>query len=204
MSKSTIGWVIGIFILFPIFAFLYNKITVSKNDGERYFASYYNKMVPVKLTIPESDPNNKNLIQSDFSSYRKGADPIGFKGTAGDIQYVTFYDQTYKKYFRIVLIDVNYQKYSNIMTDLMKKTINAYVNQDDFKNPKYGTTENPILIFNFKGVGGKIEIGSIDKNNNPIIESLELTNEQYKHNLITYLTYVMPKDKFKERFEEGK
>ncbi|PTS95904.1 hypothetical protein DBR11_20310 [Pedobacter sp. HMWF019] len=90
------------------------------------------------------------------------------------------------------------------MTDLMKKTINAYVNQDDFKNPKYGTTENPILIFSFKGVGGKIEIGSIDKNNNPIIESLELTNEQYKHNLITYLTYVMPKDKFKKRFEEGK
>ncbi|MGN7988584.1 hypothetical protein ACTJKC_14645 [Pedobacter sp. 22226] len=98
------------------------------------------------------------------------------------------------------MYDIDNQKY-HILSDVLEgQGITAWVNQDDLKDPSYGTKEKPIPVFNFKGIGEPIRITSESEGSVNGYESLEPTNEQYKHNVLTYLTYIMPKDEFKKRF----
>ncbi|WP_208643676.1 hypothetical protein, partial [Pedobacter miscanthi] len=139
-------------------------------------------------------------MKTDFDHYRRGASGIGFKGLSGEIQYITFFETVKDKYFRIYLFDTNYQSYANFESVIEKKEIAAWVNQDDLKDPNYGTKENPIPVFNFKGVNEPIRTWGGDATGSKVVyESLEPTDEQYKHNVLTYLTYIMPKDEFKKR-----
>ena len=202
MNKQFLGWIVGVFVLFPLFVFLYNKITVRKNDGEKYLNFYVGKISKTNLKIPVSDINSPIYMKTDFDHYRRGASGIGFKGLSGEIQCITFFETVKGKYFRIYLFDTNYQSYANFESVIEKKEITAWVNQDDLKDPGYGTKEKPIPIFNFKGVGEPIQITSESEGSVNGYESLEPTDEQYKHNVLTYLTYIMPKDEFKKRFEK--
>ena len=44
MNKQTLSWIVGVFVLFPLFVFLYNKIKVCENDREKCFSNYYKNM----------------------------------------------------------------------------------------------------------------------------------------------------------------
>lgn len=186
----------------PIFVFLYNKITVSKNDGAKYLNLYIAKISKIDLQIPVSDINSPIYMKTDFDHYRRGASGIGFKGLSGEIQYITFFETIESKYVRIYLFDTNYQSYANFESVIEKKKITGWVNQDDLKDPSYGTKERPIPIFNFKGINEPIRITSESEGSVNGYESLEPTDQQYKHNVLTYLTYIMPKEEFQERFEK--
>ncbi|GAA4210897.1 hypothetical protein GCM10022289_38990 [Pedobacter jeongneungensis] len=200
MSKQFLGWIIGVFILFPLFVFLYNKITVRKNDGKKYYNIFFNGIAPMKLSIPKEDPYYLSEDNVGFDSYRAGASAIGFKSLNGNIISVRFREPTIKKYFIVSVYDVNDQLYFPLSESMYGKEITAWVNQDDLKDPSYGTKEKPIPVFNFKGMGEPIRITSESEGSVNGYESLEPTNEQYKHNVLTYLTYIMPKDEFKKRF----
>ncbi|KQM67151.1 hypothetical protein ASE74_06705 [Pedobacter sp. Leaf216] len=202
MSKQTVGWIVGVFVLFPLFVFLYNKITVRKNDGAKYLNLYIGKISKIDLQIPVSDINSPIYMKTDFDHYRRGASGIGFKGLSGEIQYITFFETIESKYFRIYLFDTNYQSYANFESVIEKKKITGWVNQDDLKDPSYGTKERPIPIFTFKGINEPIRITSESEGSVNGYESLEPTYQQYKHNVLTYLTYIMPKEEFQERFEK--
>ena len=202
MSKQALGWIVGVFVLFPLFLLLYNKITVRKNDGKKYFNDYFSKIKSFVLSVPSNENDNLPNVEANYDSYRKGASPIGFKGLMGDIQTVTFYDVGFKKFFIIYLLDVDYQKYANMRTNLRKKKLFAYLNQDDLNNTLYGTKAKPIPVFNFRGVNEPIRITSESEGSVNGYETLEPNDSQYKHNVLTYLTYIMPKDEFKKRFEK--
>ena len=202
MNKQFIGWVIGVFVLFPLFVFLYNKITVSKNDGEKYYKNFFDAIATVKLSIPKDDPYYLSKDYVGFDHYRQGASAIGFKGISGNIISVRFRDSLLKKYFIVSVYDVNDQLYSPLASVMYGTQITAWVNQDDLKDPSYGTKEKPIPVFNFKGVNEPIRITSESEGSVNGYETLEPTDEQYKHNVLTYLTYIMPKEEFKKRFEK--
>jgi len=202
MNKQFLGWIVGVFVLFPIFVFLYNKITVSKNDGAKYLNLYIDKISKIDLQIPVSDINSPIYMKTDFDHYRRGASGIGFKGLSGEIQYITFFETIESKYFRIYLFDTNYQSYANFESVIEKKKITGWVNQEDLKNPNYGTKEKPIPVFNFKGVGEPIRYDSENEGSVNGYKNLEPTDQQFKHNVLRYLTYIMPKEEFKKRFEK--
>jgi len=63
-------------------------------------------------------------------------------------------------------------------------------------------TRKSIPIFNFKGINEPIRITSESEGSVEGYESLEPSMAQYKHNVLTYLTYIMSKDEFQERFEK--
>lgn len=101
------------------------------------------------------------------------------------------------------MYDVDNQKFAPFSDSLEGQKITAWVNQDDLKDPSYGTKEKPIPVFNFKGIGEPIRTWGGDATGSKVVyESLEPTDQQYKHNVLTYLTYIMPKDEFKKRFEK--
>ncbi|MFC1224836.1 hypothetical protein ACFE6N_13565 [Pedobacter sp. BG31] len=85
MNKQFIGWIIGVFILFPLLVLLYNKITVRNNDGERYFKDFFDAIATIKLSIPKDDPYYLSKDYIGFAHYRRGASAIGFKGMSGNI-----------------------------------------------------------------------------------------------------------------------
>lgn len=203
MNKQFIGWLVGVFVLFPLFVFLYNKVTVRKNDAKKYYNIFFNGIASMKLTIPKSDPYYLSEDNIGFSSYRAGASAIGFKSLNGNIISVRFREPTIKKYFVVSVYDVNEQLYFPLSELMYGKDIKAWVNQDDLKNPSYGTKEKPIRVFNFKGVGEPIRYDSESKGSVNGYKNLEPTDQQYKHNVLTYLTYMMPKEEFKKRFEKN-
>lgn len=98
MNKQTLGWVIGVFILFPLFVYLYNKITVRKNDGEKYYKNFFDAIATVKLSIHKDDTYYLSKDYVGFDHYRQGASAISFKGISGNIISVKFRDSLLKKY----------------------------------------------------------------------------------------------------------
>ncbi|WP_440792937.1 hypothetical protein [Pedobacter sp. 22226] len=72
MSKQTLGWIIGVFVLFPLFVVLYNKITVRKNNGAKFFSAYYKKIIPVQLSVPKLRGGYSDTLNVEFDHYRVG------------------------------------------------------------------------------------------------------------------------------------
>jgi hypothetical protein len=200
MSSRSIGWLIGVFIIFPIFVFVYNKVTVRNNDGVKCFQLYMQQLIPYKIVVPQIDKAYNDQLKVEYDSYRAGANPIGFKGSIGQLMLVSIFDKSSKKYFKIYLCDINRQRTFSLADKLEGKEIMAYVNKQDLTDRSYGTQKNPIPAFNFKGTNEKIAVESTDANNNLVMRSLEPTKPEFQHNVLTYLTYLMPKDAFKARF----
>jgi hypothetical protein len=200
MSSRSIGWLIGVFVIFPIFVLIYNKVTVRNNDGDKYFQLYMQQLIPYKIVVPQIDTAYNAQLKVEYDSYRAGANPIGFKGSIGQLMLVSIFDKSSKKYFKIYLCDINRQRTFSLADKLEGKEIMAYVNKQDLTDRSYGTQKNPVPVFNFKGTNEKIAVESTDANNNLVMRSLEPTKLEYEHNVLTYLTYLMSKDAFKARF----
>ena len=72
---------------------------------------------------------------------------------------------------------------------------------------KFGTKQNPILVFWYKGANKELmtemETGEREENGRSIYEHVLLspTEKEYRYNVEQYLTYVMPKEEFKQRFK---
>ena len=59
------------------------------------------------------------------------------------------------------------------------------------------------LFLILKGVGEPIRTWGAEKTCSKVVyQNLESTDQHYKHNVLTYLTYIMPKEESKKRFEK--
>ena len=116
-----------------------------------------------------------------------------------------FYEKARKKYFCIYVIEPN-RKYGTRQSLLVdadvryRETITARINKHDFESPDYGTKENPVPIFHFDyRIERNLDIYS---NKNYKIDYPFSTPAYYKQAVESYLTYVMSKEEFKQRFEK--
>ncbi|WP_345952876.1 hypothetical protein [Mucilaginibacter sp. PAMB04168] len=200
MSSKSIGWLVGIFVLFPIFVFIYNRVMVSENDGAKYLQVYLQQIIPYKIVVPQMSTAYTNQLKVEYDSYRAGANPIGFKGITGQLMLISIYDKKSRKFFKIYLCDINRQRTFSLADKLEGKEILVYVNKEDLTDSDYGTQKNPVPVFNFTGTNEKIAVESTDNNNNLVMRSLEPTKPECEHNVLTYLTYLMSEDAFKARF----
>ncbi|WP_336960787.1 hypothetical protein [Chryseobacterium contaminans] len=87
------------------------------------------------------------------------------------------------------------------------KELIVKVDSLQYNNTLLGTKENPILVFFYKGSNEELttEIRTDQKGEdgryiNKVVP-LSPTEEEYRYNVEQYLTYVMPKEEFKQRFK---
>lgn len=66
-------------MLFPLFVFLYNKITVRKNDGAKFFSAYSRKIELVPLNMHTIQGDHSDTLSAGFDHYQVGASAIGLK-----------------------------------------------------------------------------------------------------------------------------
>ncbi|MCV9930142.1 hypothetical protein OIU83_20960 [Flavobacterium sp. LS1R49] len=197
--KNYIGWLLGSFVLFPLLLHFYSTYSINKNDGKKHYKSYINNSIEVKVKMPNSmGKSNRGAIDYKPGNYLSSYNRSGSNN--GVMDKLIFYNAEYKKYFAITVFDFlmeyGQRKINIVETVINDKEIFITANQEDLTSPKYGTKENPVPVFNYKGVEKTIMVGV----GNDGYLLLEPTQQEYKHNVITYLTYVMPKEEFEQRF----
>ena len=181
--------VIGI----PLLLFLVSRIFFKNNDGEKYVQEYVTNSENFKVYVPEWTEEN----QRGFEQYTAF---LSKRGGKVDVDYIIIYSNELKKYFSLRFINLN-NFAQNVGYVIFNRSVIITVNKDDLKNPKMGDKKSPIPVFKVVGDGKPITINTTDANGKEINISYDVTQKMYETNVLYHLTYIMPKDEFRERFE---
>jgi hypothetical protein len=182
--------------VFPLLIHLYSTFSINRNNGKKYYQSYIRGSIQIQIKIPEYP--EIGAIDSKHGNYLASYGRSGSNNGAMD--KLIFYSKENKKYLVITVFDFlqeyGQSKSSLVDTQIDGKKIFITVNKEDLASPKYGTKDNPVPVFNYKGAEKPIIIPV----GNDGHMSLEPTLQEYEHNVITYLTFIMPKEEFEQRF----
>ena len=197
MRKSGLGWFLGtglVAILLAVGNLIY---TCTRNDGEKYAQQYIDESEYVTLHIPE---RIKDV------TYRAGGMRIGILMNSTKritTDRLAFYDKYYKKYFCVFVIEPEHRGTGEqgeiVVNDIRyRKTIKARINKYKLNSPRYGSKANPVPVLDFDY---KIAHFQNDKNSK-YYEYAFSRPAYYKRAVELYLTYMMSKEEFKERYGE--
>ena len=197
MRKSGIGWFAGVGLV-AMFLAIGNLIyTCTRNDGEKYVQQYIDESEYVTLHIPEGAKD---------VSYGPGSIMTGVLMNSTErirTDSLAFYDKYYKKYFCVFVIEPEsretFRQSEIVENDISyRKTIKARINKYELNSPRYGSKANPVPVLDFDY---KIAHFQNDKNSK-YYEYAFSRPAYYKRAVELYLTYMMSKEEFKERFEK--
>ena len=197
MRKSGIGWFIGVGLVAMLLTIGNLIYTCTRNDGEKYVQQYIDESEYVTLHIPE---RIKDV------TYRAGGMRIGILMNSTKritTDRLAFYDKYYKKYFCVFVIEPEHWETGGqgeiVVNDIRyRKTIEARINKYELNSPRYGSKANPVPVLDFDY---KIAHFQNDKNSK-YYEYAFSRPAYYKRAVELYLTYMMSKEEFKERFEK--
>ena len=195
MRKSGIGWFLGVGLVAMLLAIGNLIYTCTRNDGEKYAQQYIDESEYVTLHIPE---RIKDV------TYRAGGMRIGILMNSTKritIDRLAFYDKYYKKYFCVFVIEPERRETVRqgeiVVKDICyRKTIKARINKYELNSPRYGSKANPVPVLDFDY---KIAHFQNDKNSK-YYEYAFSRPAYYKRAVELYLTYMMSKEEFKERY----
>ena len=195
MRKSGIGWFAGVGLV-AMFLAIGNLIyTCTRNDGEKCAQQYIDEPEYVTLHIPE---RIKDV------TYRAGGMRIGILMNSTKritTDRLAFYDKYYKKYFCVFVIEPEHrgtgEQGEMVVNDIRyRKTIKARINKYELNSPRYGSKANPVPVLDFDY---KIAHFQNDKNSKYYKYAFSRP-AYYKRAVELYLTYMMSKEEFKERY----
>ena len=197
MRKSGMGWFTGVGLV-AMFLAIGNLIyTCTRNDGEKYVQQYIDESEYVTLHIP------KGKMDVDYGpeSIMTGVLMNSTKRIRTDS--ILFYDSIYKKYFCVFVIEPerrNLGRQSSFVEDDIsyRKTIKARINKYELNSPRYGSKENPVPVLDYDYDLQRLRSAYDDKE----YEYAFSRPAYYKRAVELYLTYMMSKEEFKERFEK--
>ena len=197
MRKSGIGWFLGVGLVAMLLAIGNLIYTCTRNDGEKYAQQYIDESEYVTLHIPE---RIKDV------TYRAGGMRIGILMNSTKritTDRLAFYDKYYKKYFCVFVIEPEHWETGGqgeiVVNDIRyRMTIKARINKYELNSPQYGSKANPVPVLDFDY---KIAHFQNDKNSK-YYEYAFSRPAYYKRAVELYLTYMMSKEEFKERFEK--
>ena len=197
MRKSGIGWFLGVGLVAILLAIGNLIYTCTRNDGEKYAQQYIDDSEYVTLHIPQ-----RKSISYEFDHIVTGVVMNSAETVWTDS--ITFYDSSYRKYFCVLVIEKkrrNMGRQSSFVGDDIsyRKTIRARINKYELNSPRYGSKANPVPVLDFDY---KIAHFQNDKNSK-YYEYAFSRPAYYKRAVELYLTYMMSKEEFKERFEKG-
>ena len=197
MRKSGIGWFIGVGLVAMLLAIGNLIYTCTRNDGEKYVQQYIDESEYVTLHIPEG-------IQD--VTYRAGSIMTGVLMNSTKrirTDSLAFYDKYYKKYFCVFVIGPERRKTVRqgmiVVNDIRyRKTIKARINKYELNSPRYGSKANPVPVLDYDYDLQEFRDVYDDKE----YEYAFSRPAYYKRAVELYLTYMMSKEEFKERFEK--
>ena len=190
------GWFLGVGFVAILLAIGNLIYTCTRNDGEKYAQQYIDDSEYVTLHIPQ-----RKSISYEFDHIVTGVVMNSAETVWTDS--ITFYDSSYRKYFCVLVIE---KKRRNMVRQSMivvndiryRKTIKARINKYELNSPRYGSKANPVPVLDFDY---KIAHFQNDKNSK-YYEYAFSRPAYYKRAVELYLTYMMSKEEFKERFEK--
>ena len=197
MRKSGIGWFLGVGLVAMLLAIGNLIYTCTRNDGEKYVQQYIDESEYVTFHYPDG-------IQD--VTYRAGSIMTGVLMNSTKrirTDSLAFYDKYYKKYFCVFVIEPESRETVRqgmiVVNDIRyRKTIKARINKYELNSPRYGSKANPVPVLDFDY---KIAHFQNDKNSK-YYEYAFSRPAYYKRAVELYLTYMMSKEEFKERFEK--
>ena len=197
MRKSGIGWFLGVGLVAMLLAIGNIIYTCTRNDGEKYVQQYIDESEYVTLHIPE---RIKDV------TYRAGGMRIGILMNSTKritTDRLAFYDKYYKKYFCVFVIEPEHRGTGEqgeiVVNDIRyRKTIKARINKYELNSPRYGSKENPVPVLDYDYDLQRLRSAYDDKE----YEYAFSRPAYYKRAVELYLTYMMSKEEFKERFEK--
>ena len=197
MRKNGMGWFWGVGFVAILLAIGNLIYTCTRNDGEKYAQQYIDESEYVTLHIPEGAKD---------VSYGPGSIMTGVLMNSTErirTDSLAFYDKYYKKYFCVFVIEPDHRKTVRqgeiVVKDIRyRKTIRARINKYELNSPRYGSKANPVPVLDFDY---KIAHFQNDKNSK-YYEYAFSRPAYYKRAVELYLTYMMSKEEFKERFEK--
>ena len=190
------GWFLGVGFVAILLAIGNLIYTCTRNDGEKYAQQYIDDSEYVTLHIPQ-----RKSISYEFDHIVTGVVMNSAETVWTDS--ITFYDSSYRKYFCVLVIEKkrrNMGRQSMIVVNDIRyrKTIKARINKYELNSPRYGSKANPVPVLDFDY---KIAHFQNDKNSK-YYEYAFSRPAYYKRAVELYLTYMMSKEEFKERFEK--
>ena len=197
MRKSGLGWFLGAGLVAILLAVSNLIYTCTRNNGEKYAQQYIDESEYVTLHIPEGAKD----VSYGPESIMTGVLMNSTKRIRTDS--LAFYDKYYKKYFCVFVIEPESRETVRqgmiVVNDIRyRKTIKARINKYELNSPRYGSKANPVPVLDFDY---KIAHFQNDKNSK-YYEYAFSRPAYYKRAVELYLTYMMSKEEFKERFEK--
>ena len=197
MRKSGIGWFLGVGLVAMLLAIGNLIYTCTRNDGEKYVQQYIDESEYVKLHVPEGVKD----VTCRAGSIMTGVLMNSTERIRTDS--ILFYDSTYKKYFCVFVIEPERRdmgRQSSFVEDDIsyRKTIKARINKYELNSPRYGSKANPVPVLDFDYDLQRLRSAYDDKE----YEYAFSRPSYYKRAVELYLTYMMSKEEFKERFEK--
>ena len=197
MRKSGIGWFLGVGLVAMLLAIGNLIYTCTRNDGEKYVQQYIDESEYVTLHIPEGIKD---------VTYRAGSIMTGVLMNSTErirTDSILFFNSTYKKYFCVFVIEPERRdlgRQSSFVEDDIsyRKTIKARINKYELNSPRYGSKENPVPVLDYDYDLQRLRSAYDDKE----YEYAFSRPSYYKRAVELYLTYMMSKEEFKERFEK--
>ena len=197
MRKSGIGWFAGVGLVAMLLAIGNLIYTCTRNDGEKYVQQYIDESEYVTLHIPEGIKD---------VTYRAGSIMTGVLMNSTErirTDSLAFYDKYYKKYFCVFVIEPERRKTVRqgmiVVNDIRyRKTIKARINKYELNSPRYGSKENPVPVLDYDYNLQKFR----DAYYGEQFKYAFSRPAYYKRAVELYLTYMMSKEEFKERFEK--
>ena len=197
MRKSGIGWFAGVGLV-AMFLAIGNLIyTCTRNDGEKYVQQYIDESEYVTFHYPDG-------IQD--VTYRAGSIMTGVLMNSTKrirTDSLAFYDKYYKKYFCVFVIEPESRETVRqsmiVVKDIRyRKTIKARINKYELNSPRYGSKANPVPVLDYDYDLQRLRSAYDDKE----YEYAFSRPAYYKRAVELYLTYMMSKEEFKERYGE--
>ena len=195
MRKSGIGWFIGVGLVAMLLAIGNLIYTCTRNDGEKYVQQYIDESEYVTFHYPDG-------IQD--VTYRAGGMRIGILMNSTErirTDSILFYDSIYKKYFCVFVIEPERRETVRqgmiVVNDIdYRKTIKARINKYELNSPRYGSKANPVPVLDFDYNLQKFR----DAYYGEQFKYAFSRPAYYKRAVELYLTYMMSKEEFKERY----
>ena len=197
MKKINMGWFIGVGLVAMLLAIGNLIYTCTRNNGEKYAQQYIDESEYVTLHIPEG----KMDVDYEPESIMTGVLMNSTERIRTDS--ILFYDTTYKKYFCVFVIEPELRdmgRQSSFVGDDIRyrKTIKARINKYELNSPRYGSKANPVPVLDFDYNLQEFR----DAYYGEQFKYAFSRPDYYKRAVELYLTYMMSKEEFKERFEK--
>ena len=195
MRKSGLGWFLGaglVAILLAVGNLIY---TCTRNDGEKYAQQYIDESKYVTLHIP------KGKMDVDYGPESIMTGVLMNSTERIRTDSILFYDSIYKKHFCVFVIEPERRETVRqgmiVVNDIdYRKTIKARINKYELNSPRYGSKANPVPVLDFDYNLQEFR----DAYYGEQFKYAFSKPAYYKRAVELYLTYMMSKEEFKERY----